>query len=398
DIADFISICKIETRKINNCSRALLDSNRARNLREKGGEGCSGTAFFDTFDREVGTLPTRSFYSRRSASEDLILGRGTLQTWDWESGVRKWFLHETEIASNHRQAKFIDETVIVARGDTGRVNRYELLQDGRVNRDYLGGGISSRLPSPLQRGTLNNQLAIDPGSRQVFYTCDEMGRVMQFDLRDGYMEGQHLRSFNHIASNHRQAKFIDETVFDPMRHFQFAVAGSDQFARLYDVRKLSSNDIIASFCPSHLAKTPRKTITSLAFSRKSEILVSHYEELSYLFSTNDVNASDCLKKYTHNHPMSMNCMSFFGPNHEYVLGGSDSVCLFIWRKADSKLLHAIVEDERGSFCNIEANQRSGVFASCGTGAVKIWSPGVKKKAKSIPQIPEDELGNLIFGL
>ncbi|GKE25542.1 DDB1- and CUL4-associated factor 8 [Tanacetum coccineum] len=153
-----------------------------------------------------------------------------------------------KITSNKRQAKFIDETVIVTLGDTGQVNRYELLQDGR--------------------------LAIDPSNRQVFYTYDEMGR---FDLRDSFMEGQHLKSFNLNKMFGIGMLELKHIVFDTMSHSQFALAGSDQFARLYNVRKISSHDIIASCCPSHLVNSPRQRITSLAFLREKEILVSHYE-------------------------------------------------------------------------------------------------------------------------
>lgn len=67
-----------------------------------------------------------------------------------------------------------------------------------------------------------------------------------------------------------------------------------------------------------------------------EILVSHFEEYTYMLCKNIglhmANKSDCLQKYTHNGPVSMNCVKYIGPNHEYVVGGSDSKYLLIWRK------------------------------------------------------------------
>ncbi|MBA0677058.1 hypothetical protein Goari_018486 [Gossypium aridum] len=70
----------------------------------------------------------------------------------------------------------------------------------------------------------------------------------------------------------------------------FAVVGSNEYTRLYDVRKYKwdgSTDFgqpTDYFCPSHLIGDDQVGITGLAFSDQSELLVSYNDEFIYLFT------------------------------------------------------------------------------------------------------------------
>lgn len=68
---------------------------------------------------------------------------------------------------------------------------------------------------------------------------------------------------------------------------------SDQYARLYDLRRpaggslLQEDDPLATFCPPHLESNERSVhITCVAISQQEEVLVSYNDELVYLFQPN----------------------------------------------------------------------------------------------------------------
>lgn len=65
---------------------------------------------------------------------------------------------------------------------------------------------------------------------------------------------------------------------------------SDQYARLYDLRRppggplLQEDSPLATFCPPHFTDNERSVhITCVAISQQEEVLVSYNDELVYLF-------------------------------------------------------------------------------------------------------------------
>jgi hypothetical protein len=82
---------------------------------------------------------------------------------------------------------------------------------------------------------------------------------------------------------------LNAIVIDPRSPNCFAIGGSDEYARVYDIHNYhwdaSSNEDrpIDSFSPHHLIGNDRVNITGLAYSNQSELLASYNDELIYLF-------------------------------------------------------------------------------------------------------------------
>lgn len=78
-----------------------------------------------------------------------------------------------------------------------------------------------------------------------------------------------------------------------LKPFFLFPSSSDQYARLYDLRRpaggslLQEDDPLATFCPPHLESNERSVhITCVAISQQEEVLVSYNDELVYLFQPN----------------------------------------------------------------------------------------------------------------
>lgn len=206
---------------------------------------------------------------------------------------------------------------------------------------------------------------------------------------------------------------LNAIAINPRSPNLFAIAGTDVYARVYDIRKYKfdgSTDCgypSNMFCPLHLIDGDHNTgITGLAFSDQGELLTSYNDEHIYLFTMHhglgpcadgvfpvssmvvDTGVGSSLAS-----PLSQagnqigpqifkghtNCetvkgVGFFGPNCEYVTSGSDCGRVFIWRKRDGKLLQAMNGDKYVVNC-IEAHPCTPVIATSGIeNDVKIWTP------------------------
>lgn len=202
---------------------------------------------------------------------------------------------------------------------------------------------------------------------------------------------------------------------DPRKPCCFAVAGSDQYVRIYDTRKIfvdgksSSSRPTEHFCPPHLIGVDEE-ITGLAYSQTSELLASYSHEEIYLFSRehglhfNNVEVNKRLLKdviepsFSDNLPIpktfkghenveTMKGVNFLGPNSDFVTSGSDCGNIFIWRKKDAELIRAMRGDKRIVNC-VEQHPSGIVLASSGIEKdIKIWEPGEGENL-SITQVDE----------
>ena len=191
---------------------------------------------------------------------------------------------------------------------------------------------------------------------------------------------------------------------DPRNLNLLAVAGSDEFVRVYDMRRCrwdSSSDSdkpVNTFCPPHLKESGNVHITGLAYSNASELLVSYNDELIYLFQKNmgmgtnprSISTDEEQQKLEepqafsgHRNSQTVKGVNFFGPNDEYVVSGSDCGHIFIWNKKDSKLVRLMVGD-RHVVNQLEQHPSLPVLATCGIEkSAKIWSP-VSRKVQPLP--------------
>ncbi|PKA60121.1 Dynein assembly factor with WDR repeat domains 1 [Apostasia shenzhenica] len=391
-------------------------------------------------DREVGSFSPRRFAHLFGASEGLVRRlaickkldkhRGCVNTvsfnaagnilvsgsddrlvllWDWDAGTVKFPFHSGH-SNNVFQAKFMPYTndrILVTCAADGEVRHAEISDDGLVTSTLLG-----------QHDGRAHKLAVEPGSPYILYSCGEDGLVQHFDLRT--KSGTKLFT---CKSFHNKSDFIhlNAIVIDPRNPNLFAIAGSDQFARVYDIRKNNwdgSTDCDQPsdcFCPPHLLDE-YVGITGLAFSDQSELLASYNDELIYLFSrdqglgstpiirskeatddmdsassssTSDSHASSGPQVYKgHYNCDTVKGVSFFGPHCEYVVSGSDCGRIFIWRKKGGELLRVMEGDKDVVNC-IEPHPYSTMFASSGIDKdIKIWTPSAPEPA---PPVNLDEI-------
>lgn len=219
---------------------------------------------------------------------------------------------------------------------------------------------------------------------------------------------------------------LNAIAIDPRNPNLFAVAGSDEYTRVYDIRKYKwdgSSDFgqpANYFCPPHLIGDEQVGITGLAFSEQSELLVSYNDEFIYLF-TRDMglgpspgpsspmsmgsdaseiggdyhSAVDADEKVApqaykgHRNCETVKGVNFLGPKCEYVVSGSDCGRIFIWRKKGGELIRVMEADKYVVNC-IESHPHTMVLASSGIDSdIKMWTPKALERAtlpKNIEQV------------
>ncbi|KAL2332066.1 hypothetical protein Fmac_019647 [Flemingia macrophylla] len=386
----------------------------------------SPRGFTDIFRRELGLSHPNAFARRFSASEVLVkslnlygkldghegcvnavefnstgdlLVSGSddrqVMFWNWASKIRL-FAYPSGHTDNIFQTKimpFTDDCRIVTSAADGQVRLGLIRVDGRVDSTVLG----------KHHGCVY-KLAVEPGSPHIFYSSGEDGFIQHFDLRSSSATKLFCCSSS-IGSNKQPPSKIGlhSIVIDPRNPYYFAVGGSDEYARLYDIRKCqwdsarNADRPVNTFCPRHLIGSNGVHITGLAYSNFSELLVSYNDELIYLFEKNvglgfssssttskDLkNVQDAQVYSGHRNAQTIKGVNFFGPNDEYVLSGSDCGHIFIWKKKEAKLVKLMVGDQT-VVNQLEAHPHIPILATCGIEKnVKIWSP----LGNDIPPLP-----------
>lgn len=242
--------------------------------------------------------------------------------------------------------------------------------------------------------------------------------LLQFDLRT--RTATELFSCQPTDDRRRNMSVIplNAIAIDPRNPNLFAVAGSDEYTRLFDIRKYKwdgSSDFgqpTNYFCPPHLIGNDHVGITGLAFSEQSELLVSYNDEFIYLFTkdmglganplpVSPVSMSSDASEAGSDHKLTeypsddkvtpqvykghRNCetvkgVNFFGPKSEYVVSGSDCGRIFIWKKKGGELIRVMEADKSVVNC-IECHPHTMVLASSGIDYdIKIWTPKALERA------------------
>uniref|UniRef100_A0A8I6Y079 DDB1- and CUL4-associated factor 8 n=1 Tax=Hordeum vulgare subsp. vulgare TaxID=112509 RepID=A0A8I6Y079_HORVV len=331
----------------------------------------AASCFFEVRKREIGSSSSRASSSQISGSEGLILrmsqyGKlrghsGCVNTvsfnpagdllvsgsddtdiilWDWLAKTKKLTYpsgHQQNVF-HARVMPFTDDSTIVTVAADGQVRVGQMKQGGEFTTKQIG-----------EHHDRAHKMALEPGSPHILYSCGEDGLVQHFDLRsDSPIKLLTCYSF----SNRRRRVRLNTIAIDPQNPNYFSIGGSDEYVRLYDFRKInldsSSNmDLpVDTFCPKHLLMGGKVHVTSIAYSYSSEILVSYNDELIYLFQNymglgpnpestqpEHLDKLEQLQSYSgHRNFRTVKGVSFFGPNNEYVLSGSDCGHVFIWRK------------------------------------------------------------------
>lgn len=347
----------------------------------RGHKGCVNTVHFN---------PTGDLLVSGSDDKTVII-------WNWAAKSKN-----TSFSSGHldnvfqaRIMPFTDDRTIVTSAADGQVRRALISENGEVSTKKLG----------THRGRVH-KLAIEPGSPHIFYSCGEDGVVQNFDLRS--TSPTKLFTCSSFSEN-KQPVRLNSIVIDPRNPNYFAIGGFDEYARVYDIRRYQSDAAIGSdlpvdtFSPRHLVGSDNVHITALAYSIRSELLISYNDELIYLFqkdmgmgptpastvSTEIAENLDQPQAYAgHRNSQTVKGVSFFGPNDEYVVSGSDCGHVFIWKKKGGELVRMMVGDKHIVNC-VEPHPYIPFLATSGFDkSAKLWAP-VAKKLAPLPENVEE---------
>ncbi|XP_071709285.1 uncharacterized protein [Rutidosis leptorrhynchoides] len=375
---------------------------------------------FEVFNTQIGFNSPKKFSRRISSSKSIVkrigLGRelvgheGCVNTIEFNhcgdylvSGsddrrVMFWNVATASLvfsyASGHvdnvfqaRIMPFTDDRTIVTSAADGQVRIGQVAENGHVHTEKLG----------KHHGRVH-KLAVEPGSPHILYSCGEDGVVQHFDLRSRaftnlFRCSPFTENNSHSSSDSLR---LNSIVIDPRNPNYFALGGSDKYARVYDIRMFQGDAPSSStwdrpvnmFCPKHLIKSNDVHITGMAYSSTSELLVSYNDELIYLFQKNmglGPNPVSVSKEYLenlenaqmysgHRNSMTVKGVSFFGPNCEYVMSGSDCGHIFIWKKKRGELVR-VMEGDRRIVNQVESHPNIPVLASSGLDKnIKLWVP------------------------
>ncbi|KAK8577039.1 hypothetical protein V6N13_122034 [Hibiscus sabdariffa] len=298
-------------------------------------------AVADVWQREVGELSNRKFTHRLAASQDLVLRL------DVSKKLEKNYVKTLTFESGHGdlctgfRAKimpYTDDRSLITCGGDGQVRHAQILECS----------VETRLLAKHQRNA--SDLAFEPGSPHLIYTCGEDGLVQHIDLRTA--AAAELIRCQPIGGCSVRNPVIPlyAIAIDPRNPNVFAFVGSDQYAHLYDIRKykcggsIDFGRLIDCFYPPHVIANTNCTFgpKCLAFSDQSELLVSYRDNSIYLFthdmglghnpvpsspssSCSEANGKAIPQVYKgHGKKERVDCLSFFGPKSEFVVSGSEN--------------------------------------------------------------------------
>uniref|UniRef100_A0ACD5WZA3 Uncharacterized protein n=1 Tax=Avena sativa TaxID=4498 RepID=A0ACD5WZA3_AVESA len=390
---------------------------------EAPGRWTATSCFFDVGRREIGSSRPRASSSRISGSEGLIMRMnqygqlrghsGCVNTvsfnpagdllvsgsddtdiilWDWLAKAKRlsYSSGHQENVLHARVMPFTEDRTIVTGAADGQVRVGQLKQGGEVTTRQIG-----------EHGDRVHKVALEPGSPHILYSCGEDGLVQHFDLRSD----SPTKLFTcYSVSDRRRRVRLNAMAIDPQYPNYFSVGGSEEYVRLYDSRRINldaSSNVnlpVDIFCPKHLLMSGKVHSTGIAYSSSREILVSYNDELVYLFQNNmglgpnpesaqpeDLDKLDELQAYSgHRNSRTVKGISFFGPNDEYVVSGSDCGNVFIWRKKGGKLMRMMRGDKNVVNC-IEPHPQFPFLATSGIDkTIKIWTPASSK----VMQLPK----------
>ncbi|XP_060176236.1 uncharacterized protein LOC132606660 isoform X3 [Lycium barbarum] len=351
------------------------------------------SAIFNVCKREVGEISTRNFSHSLGASKDLVLRldifRKLKKHTGWVNTVSFSADGDILVSSSN------DRKVILWDWETGKT----LLPFHSGHDDYV-------FAAKIMPHTNNRSIVTCAADGQIDLRTDTATKL--FTCRPFWP-----RNYTSLC--------LSEIAVDPRNPNFFAVAGADEFARIFDIRKYrwdGSADFgqpVDYFCPQHLVGIEHEAITGLAFSDHSELLVSYYEEIIYLFTkdmglgldpspSSPVSYDSCGEEIDpydqsgasppldagmnfgpqiyigHKFREELKGVTFFGTRCEYIAGWSDCGRIYIWNKKSGELVR-VMEADKGEVNCVESHPHTAVLASSGMESdIKIWTPKAINRA------------------
>ncbi|XP_012304333.1 DDB1- and CUL4-associated factor 8-like protein 2 [Aotus nancymaae] len=336
-------------------------------------EACGARAFVQRFrlqyrlEGRMGCVNTVHFNqcgTRLASSGDDL----RVTVWDW---VRQQPVLDFE--SGHKnsvlQAKFLpncaDSTLVTCARD-GQVRVAEL-----INASYFES--TKRV---AQHARAAYKLSLEPDSPWKFLTSGEDAVVFTIDLRQG-------RPASKVVVTREKGKRVGLYAIsvNPANTYQFAVAGQDQFVRIYDQRRIDekeNNGVLKKFSPHHLVDGDVSTsITSIVYSHDgTELLASYSDEDIYLFNSCHSDGAQYVKRFKgHRNNNTIKDVKFYGPRSEFVVSGSDCGHIFFWEKSSCQIIQLLKGDTESTINCLEPHPHLPMLVTSGLDHdVKIWTP------------------------
>ncbi|KAM7537086.1 hypothetical protein Aperf_G00000067046 [Anoplocephala perfoliata] len=147
-------------------------------------------------------------------------------------------------------------------------------------------------------------------------------------------------------------------------------SGSDGMGRRSPARFDSGIDPLGDFS---LAKF---CVTSAVYSSNGDaILASLNDEDIYLFDSQDDQIPPLHVYRGHRNSDTVKRVSFYGPNSEYIVSGSDDGFIYIWDRHSEGIVQWLCGDLTFAVSAIEPHPHYPMMATCGCdNSVKLWSP------------------------
>lgn len=318
--------------------------------------------------------------------EGHILASGSDDTniivWDWAHNKML-----QKIKSGHRSNVF--QCRFLYLDTSSQMNIVTCAKDGQVRlltTPAAGGPPYRRKLYSHSRAV--HKVFVSPQQPHEILSAAEDGKVLQTDIRTD--THQQLLELKNSKDGHMALYCVHG---HPLDTNKFIVAGRDKFVRAYDIRNTKAP--FATYCPSFFIDVPNSKgpkmakmyLTCAIYNHDgTEILGSYNDEDVYLFdSVADVYQSESPKVgFTHRYSGHRNCVtfkgvSFFGPESQYVMSGSDCSYIYIWDKKTEAIVQWLQGDSNGVVNCIESHPKYPVLASSGLDYdVKLWLPTLQE--------------------
>ncbi|KAI6646603.1 DDB1- and CUL4-associated factor 8-like [Oopsacas minuta] len=304
-----------------------------------------------------------------SGSDDL-----NIVVWKWMER-RPFLTFDTKHTFNVFQARFMpesDSSVIVSAARDGQVRAHIIGSSGELAN-------SRRVASHKDSA---HKLAVDRSLPHTFLSCGEDGLIQEIDLRTAapnkllYVRRDDVEKMTKIP--------LYTIQMNPSRPHEFAAAGKNKYAYIFDKRMTSDNSefsYVKKFCPDNLVNDKDTvfpdSITCLAYSYDGkELLCSYNDDDIYLFDSSHSSGSNFIKRYEgHRNSQTVKGVNFYGPHSEFIVSGSDCGHVFIWDKNSEKIVQCMEGDETGVVNCLEQHPSAPVLATSGLDSdVKIFMP------------------------
>lgn len=301
-----------------------------------------------------------------SGSDDL-----NIVIWKWME-QRPLLTFDTKHTSNVFQARFMpesDNSVLISAARDGLVRAHIIRSSGVV--------------ADSRRVALHkdpaHKLAVHRTLPNTFLSCGEDGLVQEIDLRT-----TRPNKLVYVRNN-RATKIPLYTIqMNPERPHEFAAAGKNRYAYIYDKRMTGDNSELSylkKFCPDSLVNENLcdsfNSITCLAYSYDGrELLCSYNDDDIYLFDSTHSSGSNSIRRYEgHRNNQTVKGVNFYGSHSEFVVSGSDCGHVFIWDKSSEKIVQCMDGDTAGVVNCLEQHPSAPVLAVSGLDHdVKVFTP------------------------